>query len=49
MGLTGALETFSFDYYGSYALLAQAPDGEFTEEEREVVEILTSFREDYDR
>lgn len=48
MGLTGALETFSFDYC-SYALLAQAPDGEFTEEEREVVEILTSFREDYDR
>ncbi len=45
-GETGAMETFSFNYYGFYALIAQAPEGGFTEEEeREVVEILASFRE----
>ena len=45
-GETGAMEDFSFNYYGYYGLMAQAPDGKFTEaEEREVVGILASFRE----
>ena len=40
------MEDFSFNYYGYYGLMAQAPDGKFTEaEEREVVGILASFRE----
>jgi hypothetical protein len=43
-GLTGYYEEFSSDY-GGYLLYAEAPDGSFTEEEKqEVIQILSTFR-----
>ncbi len=43
-GLTGYYEEFTTDY-GGYLLYAEAPDGVFTEEEKqEVIQILSSFR-----
>lgn len=41
------LPTFSFWYGGHISLIANSPSGEFTEqEEKEVVAILSSFRDD---
>lgn len=43
-GLTGYYEEFVTEY-GNYLLYAQAPDGKFTEEEKqEVIQILSTFR-----
>lgn len=48
VGMSGLYTECSFEYGGLYSLLAEAPDGEFTEEEeKEVIEILSSFREVY--
>ena len=48
VGMAGFYTTCSFEYSSLYSFLAEAPDGKFTEEEeREVVEILASFREEY--
>lgn len=41
----GNIDEFSFEYPSPYAFIAETPDGKFTEEEeKEVVEILKSFR-----
>lgn len=43
--LTGYCEMISFDYPAPYVFFAEAPNGQFTkEEEKEVIEILSSFR-----
>ena len=43
--LTGYSEMISFNYPESYIFFAEAPNGQFTEEEeKEVIEILSSFR-----
>lgn len=45
VGLYGLYEECSFEYPGLYAFIAEAPDGEFAEdEEQEVIAILASFR-----
>lgn len=45
VGMLGFYNEFSFDYPGPYMLIAEAPDGQFTEEEeQEVIAILSSFR-----
>lgn len=43
-GLAGYYEEFSSDY-GRYLFYAEAPDGNFTDEEKqEVIQILSTFR-----
>ena len=43
-GLSGMLETFSFQYPHYHVFIASAPDGTFTkEQEAEVIDILKSF------
>ena len=43
-GLSGMLETFSFQYPHYHVFMASAPNGTFTEEqEAEVIDILKSF------
>lgn len=45
VGLGGLYEQCSFEYPSLYAFIAEASDGEFTEdEEKEVIAILASFR-----
>lgn len=45
-GVSGIYELCSFKYHSYYTIISSAPSGGFTEqEEREVIAILTSFRE----
>lgn len=45
VGMSGLYDECSFNYPAPYAFIAEADDGKFTkEEEKEVIEILSSFR-----
>lgn len=45
-GAEGYYNEFSFDYPAPYALFAESPDGQFTdEEETDIIAILVSFRD----
>ena len=45
MGQAGDVDEFSFNHYGLYAFIAEAPDGFTAKEEQEVIQILQSFKE----
>lgn len=46
VGMAGLYTACSFEYPVLYSFLAESPDGKFTkEEEKEIIEILSSFRE----
>lgn len=48
VGMAGLYTACSFEYPSLYSFIAESPDGKFTEkDEREIIEILSSFREVY--
>lgn len=48
VGMAGLYTACSFEYPGLYSFIVESPDGKFTEEEeKEIIEILSSFHEVY--